>query len=64
MAKVARALRNEDGSLVEIVYCRATKCNHNMGQGKCNVVHTVNSDDKISVGVDGRCENFFIEQRG
>lgn len=58
MARVARDLRDEDGSPIEIVYCRATACNHHIGQGRCNIVHTVSGDDKISVNSSGVCENY------
>jgi hypothetical protein len=50
--------RDEDGNSVEIVYCRATKCGHNMGRGKCNIVHSSNGDDKISVNSEGVCDNY------
>lgn len=33
MSERARMLKDEDGSLVEIVSCRATKCNYDMGRG-------------------------------
>jgi hypothetical protein len=56
-----RALRDEDGRAIEIVYCRATKCRHNLKRGKCSIVHTVSGDDKISVNAKGTCENFFTE---
>lgn len=55
----SRELRDEDGSVIEIVYCRATKCQHYMGNGKCEIVHTVNGDDKISVNSEGICENYY-----
>jgi hypothetical protein len=45
----------------EIVYCRATKCNHNTGHGKCNIVHSPNGDDKISINSEGVCDNFLSE---
>lgn len=61
MSERTRMLKDEDGSLVEIVSCRATKCNHNMGKGKCNIVHRVSGDDKISVDSSGVCVNFLIE---
>jgi hypothetical protein len=51
--------RDEDGDIIEIVYCRATKCRNHIGRGKCSVVHTLNSDDKISVNSSGVCENYF-----
>ncbi len=59
MARVTRAIKDEDGSLVEIVSCRATRCNHNMGRGKCNIVHSTNGDDKISVDSSGVCVNYL-----
>jgi hypothetical protein len=43
----------------EIVYCRATKCNHNKGRGKCDIVHRVSGDDKISINSEGVCDNFL-----
>lgn len=58
MSERARMLKDEDGSLIEIVFCRATACNHHVGQGRCNIVHTVNGDDKISVGPNGICESY------
>ncbi len=61
MARAARDLRDEDGSPIEIVYCRATKCVHNQGRGKCDIVHRVSGDDKISVNSEGVCVNFLIE---
>ena len=61
MARAARDLRDEDGSPIEIVYCRATKCNHHIGQGKCDIVHRTSGDDKISVDSNGVCVNFLIE---
>lgn len=60
MLGVARMLDDQDGSLSEIVYCRATKCNHNVGHGKCNIVHRTNGDDKISINLDGVCVNFMV----
>ncbi len=45
----------------EIVYCRATKCNHNKGRGKCDIVHRIGGDDKISVDSKGVCVNFLTE---
>ncbi|MEN6320716.1 MAG: hypothetical protein ABFD82_18410 [Syntrophaceae bacterium] len=44
----------------EIVFCRALNCIHNMGRGKCNIVHTINGDDKISINSEGVCDNFSI----
>jgi hypothetical protein len=45
----------------EIVYCRAKTCRSNKGRGKCEIVHPLNGDDKISVNAQGTCENFFTE---
>jgi hypothetical protein len=61
MARTARDLRDEDGRTIEIVYCRATKCRHNLKGGKCSIVHAVGGDDKISHNAQGTCENFFTE---
>lgn len=40
----------------EIVYCRATKCVRNEGNGQCRITHI---DDKISVDESGRCVQYF-----
>ena len=53
-----RELRDEDGSAIRIVYCNAMKCQHHMGKGQCEIVHTMNGDDKISVNSEGVCENY------
>jgi len=58
MSERARMLKDEDGDIVEIVYCRATKCSHHMGRGKCNVVHSPNGDNLISHNSEGVCENY------
>ena len=55
-----REIRDEDGNIVEIVYCRATKCGHNMGRGKCDIVHSSNGDSLISVDSSGICANHYI----
>ncbi|HQM80505.1 MAG TPA: hypothetical protein PLX02_02680 [Syntrophorhabdaceae bacterium] len=49
---------DSEGQELEIVFCRATKCMHNKGKGKCGIVG-LNGDDKISVDKEGRCENYF-----
>jgi hypothetical protein len=56
-----RDLKDEDGSPIEIVYCRATKCRSNLGSGKCSIAHSMGGDDKISHNAQGACENFFAE---
>jgi len=40
----------------EIVYCRATKCVRNEGNGQCKITRV---DDKISVDEEGRCVQYF-----
>lgn len=40
----------------EIVYCRATKCVRNEGNGQCKITRV---DDKISVDESGRCMQYF-----
>lgn len=61
MARITRTVRDEDGSPIEIVYCRAKTCRNNLGRGKCSIVHTVNGDDKISHNAQGGCDDFFTE---
>jgi len=56
---VGRSTGETEEVRVEIVYCRATKCNHNKGKGKCNIVHRVSGDDKISINSEGVCDNFL-----
>ena len=43
----------------EIVSCRALKCNHNKGRGKCDIVHRIGGDDKISINSEGVCTNYL-----
>lgn len=45
---------------VEIVYCRAIKCVHNLGSGECDITRV---DTKISVDENGVCENYFIRKK-
>jgi len=59
MEKV-RETRDEDGDIVEIVNCRAMKCGHNMGRGKCTIVHSSNGDNLISIDSSGICANYHI----
>lgn len=45
---------------VEIVYCRAIKCAHNEGDGKCDITRV---DTKISVDEEGRCDNYSVRKK-
>jgi len=57
----SKAVVDEGTSEVEIVYCRATKCNHNEKSGKCNIVHRVSGDTSISINSEGVCANYLIK---
>lgn len=47
-------LKLDEMETIEIVYCRATKCSNNLGEGKCRITKV---DTKISINAAGQCEN-------
>jgi hypothetical protein len=53
-----REVKDEDGSIIEMVSCNSSACVHNMGRGKCDIVHSANGDDKISL-TNGVCDNYL-----
>lgn len=58
VGEAIRELNDEDGNVIEIVFCNSSECVHNMGHGKCRIVHSANGDDKISL-THGACDNYL-----
>ena len=57
MNKQTNGFVDSEGQVIEAVYCRARKCGHNEGNGKCDITRV---DDKVSVDEEGRCENYYV----
>ena len=55
--------KNKDDQRPEIVYCTDTTCYFNRSRGKCGIVHTINGDDKISVGPGHLCLDYVAKKK-